>query len=193
MSNIQPVSGMAFNKNDKEYFCCWGILHDTTAVLIGIAIEVLLALVGLGFSLKDGDINTYVIIQVVYLMIYCLLATCALVAIIKANNKLMWPIAIWTICFLGFLFLGVFFIIGCATINNFLITDNILIAQRNMQAFVCITVGVMTAWLVLQFWHLHVLLRCFHYLSDKKEANVTPTVMYHNGNTTGNQRVIQMK
>uniref|UniRef100_A0A914VBE6 Palmitoyltransferase n=1 Tax=Plectus sambesii TaxID=2011161 RepID=A0A914VBE6_9BILA len=126
MSDIQPLSGMAFNKNDKKYFCCWGVLHAT-------------------------------------------------------------------ICFVGLLFLCIFFIVGCAIIKNFLITDNIPIAQRNLLAFVLITISVITAWIMLQFWHLYTFLKCSEYLSDKKEANVTSTVMYHNGNTTGNQRVVQTK
>uniref|UniRef100_A0A914VE39 Uncharacterized protein n=1 Tax=Plectus sambesii TaxID=2011161 RepID=A0A914VE39_9BILA len=193
MSDIQPLSGMAFNKNDKKYYCCWGILHDTTAVLFCIAIEALLALAGLGYSLKDGEINTYGIILFAYLMVYCLPIVCALVAIIRANSDLMWPIVIWTLIFIGLLFLCILLLIGCAIIYKEQISDRIPIAKDNMLKFVCITDSVMVVLAFLQFWHLYVFIKCIQYLSDKKEANVTPTLMYHNGNTRGNQRVVQMQ
>uniref|UniRef100_A0A914V525 Uncharacterized protein n=1 Tax=Plectus sambesii TaxID=2011161 RepID=A0A914V525_9BILA len=62
-----------------------------------------------------------------------------------------------------------------------------------MLTFVCIIDGVMIVLAAFCIWQLLLIFKCMRHFLEKNLANVTPTLMYSNENTRGNQRVIQMQ
>uniref|UniRef100_A0A914V8U7 Uncharacterized protein n=1 Tax=Plectus sambesii TaxID=2011161 RepID=A0A914V8U7_9BILA len=151
------------------------------AILVGIVIY------------KSIQTGVPLLYPILYAVIYCITTTCALVAMIKEQRSFMWLVIIWKLIFIGLLLLCILLLTGCAIIYSEQITDRIPIARGNMLTFVCIIDGVMIVLAAFCIWQLLLIFKCMRHFLEKNLANVTPTLMYRNENTRGNQRVIQMQ
>uniref|UniRef100_A0A914W0R4 Uncharacterized protein n=1 Tax=Plectus sambesii TaxID=2011161 RepID=A0A914W0R4_9BILA len=188
LSNVQQLNEMFFNEFDKKYLCCCGAVHVKTGVLILIGLEGLVVLLAFIASLIRG---TSLVWPILYLIIDGVTIACAVLAIKKEQRKIMWPIIIWKIICAGFFILGILGLIVLALIGSAILTDNFA-----GLTWVIIVFALGLPMIILgafQLWQLFVFFKSMRYLLEKNRAKVTPTLMYSNGNTRGNQRVIQMQ